>query len=53
MSFYDAYLFINKNNDENFGIIELQTDNTLNIKTEAFIKKEKTKIIKAKLKAKT
>ena len=52
MSSYDAYLFITKDGGENFGIAGLQTDNTLNVGTEAFMKKEETEIIEAKLKAK-
>lgn len=38
MSFYDKYLFITKNGGINFGIIRLQTNNTLNISIEAFMK---------------
>ena len=53
MSPYDICLLITKDDGENFGIAGLQTDNTLNIGTEAFIKKEETEIIEAKFKAKT
>ena len=53
MSPYNAYLLITKDGGENFGIVGLQTDNTLNIKTESFMKKEETAIIEAKFKAKT
>ena len=53
MSAYDACLFITKDGNENFSIAELQTDNTLNIRIEAFMKKEETKIMKVKFKAKT
>lgn len=52
MSPYNAYLLIMKDKGENFGIVGLQTDNTLNIGTQAFMKKEKKEIIKAKFKAK-
>ena len=37
---------------ENFDIPGLQTDDTLNVGTEAFMKKEETEIIEAKFKAK-
>lgn len=53
MSPYDICLLITKDSGENFGITRLQTDNTLNVRIEAFIKKEETKIIEAKFKAKT
>lgn len=46
-------MLITKNEDENFGIVRFQTNNTLNIRTEAFINKEEIKIIKAKFKVKT
>ena len=49
---YNAYLLITKDKGENFGIARLQTDNTLNIRTETFIKKEEKEIIEAKFKAK-
>ena len=52
MSSYDACLLITKDGGENFGIVGLQTDDTLNIKTEAFIKKEEKEIIESKFKAK-
>lgn len=41
--FYDACLLIIKNKGENFVIARLQTDNTLNIRTEAFMKKERNR----------
>lgn len=50
---YDICSFITKNGSKNFGIIRLQTDNTFNIGTEAFMKKKETEIIKFKIKAKT
>ena len=53
MSPYDVCLFITNDDGENFGIAGLQTDNTLNVKTEAFMKKEETEIMMAKFKAKT
>lgn len=53
MLFYDPCFFIIKNNGEKFGIAKFQTDNTFNIKLEAFMKKKESKIIKAKFKAKT
>ena len=53
MSFYNTCFFIIKNSAENFGIAKFEMDNILNIRTEAFMKKEETQIIKAKLKAKT
>lgn len=54
MSTYDIYLLISQDGSENFGIPGFQIDNILNVGTEAFgIKKEETKIIEAKFKAKT
>ena len=53
MSLYDICLLIIKDSNENFGITRLQTDNTLNIGTERFIKNKETEIMKAKFKAKT
>ena len=53
MSSYDACLLITKNGSVNFGITGLQTDDTLNVGTEAFMKKEETEIMEAKFKAKT
>lgn len=47
---YDAYLLITKNRSKNFGIVNIQTDNMLNIRMEAFIKKEETEIIETKFK---
>ena len=52
MSSYDVYLLITKDGGENFGIAGLQTNNTLNIGTEAFMKKEEKEIIEAKFKVK-
>lgn len=52
MSFYNSYLFITQNRCENFSLAELWINNTFNIQTEAFMKKEKTEIIKAKSKIK-
>ena len=43
---YDICFFIIKNAGENFGIAGFQINNTLNIRTEIFIKK-KIKIMKA------
>lgn len=37
---YNAYMLITKNNGENFGIAELQTDDTFNIRTEVFMTKK-------------
>lgn len=51
-SSYDTYLIITKNKSENLDIIRLQTDNILNIRIEAFMKKKEKEIIKAKFKAK-
>lgn len=53
MSPYDAYFFITKNNSENIGIAKFQIDNTLNIRTEIFMKKEETEIIEAKFRIKS
>ena len=53
MSSYDACLLITKDGAENFGIAGLQTDDTLNVRTEAFMKKAETEIVEAKFKAKT
>ncbi len=52
MSLYDACLLITKDGGENFSIAGLQTNDTLNIGTEAFMKKEEKEILKAKFKAK-
>ncbi len=49
---YDACLLITKDGGENFGIEELQTDDTLNIGMEVFIKKKEKEIIETKFKAK-
>lgn len=53
MSSYETCLLITKDGCENFGITRLQIDDTFNIGTEAFIKKEKIEIMEAKFKAKT
>ncbi len=53
MSPYDACLFITKNRGEKFGIAGLQTNDTLNIRTEAFMKKEEKEILEARFKAET
>lgn len=53
MSSYDAYFLISKDGGENFDIIRILIDNTLNVEMEVFIKKEETEIMKAKFKAKT
>lgn len=50
---YGIYLSITKDGRENLGIAELQTDNTLNIRIETFMKKEEVEIIEAKFKPKT
>ena len=53
ISSYNTCLLITKDGGENFGIAGLQTENTLNIGTEAFMKIEETEIVEAKFKAKT
>lgn len=50
---YDIYLLIIKNGRKNFGIARLQTDNIFNVRTEAFMNKEETKIIEFKFKTKS
>ena len=50
---YDPCPFITKDHGKNFGIARLQTDNTLNIKIETFMKIKETEIMKTKYKAKT
>lgn len=50
---YNACLLITKDGGENFGITGLQTDDTLNIEAEIFMKKEEREIIEAKFKTKT
>lgn len=52
MTFYDTCLFITKDSGNNIGIVGLQTDDTVNVGTETFIKKEEKEIIRAKFKAK-
>ena len=42
MLFYDMCFLIIKDGGKNFGTIELQMDNVLNIRIEAFMKKEET-----------
>lgn len=49
---YNINLFFTKDRDKNFSIIRFQTNNTLNIRIEAFIYKKKAKSIEAKFKAK-
>ncbi len=53
ISLYDTYLPITKDGGENFGIAEFQTDNTFNVGTETFMKKEEKEILEAKFKVKT
>lgn len=53
MSLYDTFLFNTKDGGENFSIAGLQINSTLNIRMKALIKKEETKIIEAKFKAKS
>lgn len=50
---YNICFLILKNISKKFSITRLQMDNTLNIKTKIFMKKEETKIIKTKFNAKT
>lgn len=46
------YVYLSlKTKDENFGIVELQTNDILNIRIEIFMKKREKEIIKAKFKA--
>lgn len=52
MSFYDACLFITKNDGKTFGIARLHTDDTLNVGTEEFINIEEKEITETKFKAK-
>lgn len=49
---YNIYLLITKNEDINLSIIEIQIDNTFNIRIEIFINKKEVKIIRTKFKAK-
>jgi len=51
-SAFDPCLLITKDNQEEFGITGLQTDDTLNLGTVKFMEKEDSKLQKAKLKAK-
>lgn len=53
MLFYDTCLLIIRDGDINFGIIGLQTDNTLNVRIKTFINKEETEIIETTFKAKS
>lgn len=53
MTPYDTCFLISKDGGENFDIVRILIDNTLNVEIEVFIKKEETKIMKAKFKAKT
>lgn len=41
MLFYDIYFLITKDQDENFGIIELQINNIPNIRMETFKRKDR------------
>ena len=50
---YDICFLIPKDRGENFGIVGLQIDNSLNVRLEIFINKEKIEIIKVKFKAKS
>lgn len=50
---YDVCLIITKDKDKNFSIARLQTDNIMNIKTNAFMNKENVKIIETKFIAKS
>ena len=52
MSFYNIYLLITKDGGENFSIVELKTNNIINIRIEAFINKEEIRIIEARFKTK-
>lgn len=52
MSLYEICLLITKDGDENFDIARLQIDNTFNVRTERFMKKEEKEIMEAKLKTK-
>lgn len=51
--FYDVCLLITNNGGVNFDIIRLQTNDTLNIRIEAFINKKKVEMIKTKFKVKS
>lgn len=51
ISFYHVCLLIIKDKGVNFGIIRFHTDNTFNIRTEAFMNKKEAEIINIKLKA--
>ena len=53
MSSYDAYLLITKAGSENFSIVGLQTDDTLNVGIKIFMNKEKAEIIETKFNAKS
>ena len=50
---YDICFLITKGGGKNFSIVGFQTDNTLNINTKVFIKKEETEVMEAKFKSKT
>lgn len=50
---YNVYLIIIQDKDKNFSIARFQTDNIMNIKTKAFMNKEKVKIIETKFIAKS
>lgn len=49
---YDVYLFITKDESENFDIVGLQTNNSLNIGKRVFMMKKKKEIIEAKFNVK-
>lgn len=53
MSFYNMCMLITRDEDVNFGIIKLQTDNTFNIEIEIFMNKEDVGIIKTRFKSKS
>lgn len=53
ISSYNACFLISKDNSKKFSITRLQIDNTFNVCTKAFMKKEEIEIIKTKFNAKT
>lgn len=53
MLIYDIFLLITQNGGKNFDIVRFQIVITFNIRIEAFINKEKAKIIEAKFKVKS
>lgn len=52
MSFHDTYLLFIKDSGENLGMARLQIDDTLNVRTKAFMKRKEKGTIEAKFKAK-